>query len=251
MKKIVFSTLLLISASYSAIAQFHQLAGNSNGWYIYTGDHKVSDKWGVHLEAQLRRNEIITQPQQLLLRPGINYHFNNQVFATVGYAFVETYPYGKFPVSRDFSENRFWEQIQVKNQLGNVEYISRFRLEQRYVNSITGTVGNLSEGPSIYSNRFRLMQRFSVPFKGQKINDNSFYLTAYDEFFVNFGKNVKFNVLDQNRAYLALGYKLPKVGRFELGYLNQLVMKPDGIKIENNHTISVSVSSVFAFTRKK
>ncbi|MFZ4545327.1 MAG: DUF2490 domain-containing protein, partial [Saprospiraceae bacterium] len=164
-----------------------------------------------------------------------------------GYAFVETYPYGKLPVNHAFSENRFWEQVQVKNQLKNVEYVSRFRLEQRYVNSITGTLGNYSEGIAVYTNRFRLMQKFSIPFKGEKIVDKSLYISAYDEFFINFGKNVKYNIFDQNRAYVALGYKIPKVGRLELGYLNQMLMKPDGIKIENNHTLAVTLSSTIDF----
>lgn len=251
MKRIVIIIAFVLTSLCGAFAQIHNIEDNSNGWFMYMGDHKVSDKWGVHLEAQFRRSEIVSKPQQLLFRPGINYYFNNQVFATAGYAFIETHPYGKFPVARDFSEHRFWEQVQIKNQLKNVEYISRFRLEQRYVNSINGTPGNYSEGPTVYSNRFRLMQRFSVPLKGQKIEDKSLYITAYDEFFINFGKEVKYNIFDQNRAYIGLGYKLPGVGRLELGYLNQLLMKSDGIRIENNHTLAVTLSSTLDFYRKK
>jgi hypothetical protein len=244
-------SVLTFYFSATVFGQLRQIGDNSNGWFMYMGDHKVSEKWGVHLEAQVRRSNIVSLPQQLLLRPGINYHFNNQVFASAGYAFVETHPYGKFPVLRDFSEHRIWEQIQIKNQLKNVEYISRFRLEQRYVHSIVGTVGNYSEGPTVYSNRFRLLQRFSVPLKGQKIEDKSLYLTAYDEFFVNFGKQIKYNIFDQNRAYIALGYKLPNIGRLELGYMNQLLVKSDGIKIENNHTLAVSLNSNIDFFRHK
>jgi hypothetical protein len=41
---------------------------NYNGWYMYMGDHRFNNKLGVHLEAQFRRHDIITQNQQLLLR---------------------------------------------------------------------------------------------------------------------------------------------------------------------------------------
>ena len=83
-----------------------QYTTNYNGWYMYMGDHPVSNKWGVHLEAQFRRHEVILSGQQLLLRTGINYHFNHNVFATAGHCFVETYRYGAFASTSDFPENR-------------------------------------------------------------------------------------------------------------------------------------------------
>ena len=47
---------------------------NAHGWFNYFGDHPISDsKWGLHLEGQYRRHNVITQWQQLLLRPGVNY----------------------------------------------------------------------------------------------------------------------------------------------------------------------------------
>ena len=234
---------MLCFARISAQAQ-HLYTNNLNGWYMYFGDHKFSKRFGLHLEAQLRRANFITEPQQLLLRTGINYHFNPQVFATVGYCFVETYPYGAFAVKRSFPEHRIWEQVQLKTPVGRIEWISRFRLEQRFSDlPVSGPDNAYEVGPAVYTNRFRLLNRFSVPFKGMTIQDGSFYVSAYDEFFINFGRNVAYNIFDQNRAYIALGYKIPKLGRLEVGYMNQLVMKPDGIKIENNNTFQLGLSS--------
>lgn len=228
-----------------------QNTNNLNGWFMYFGDHKFSNKWGVHLEAQFRRNEIITKPQQLLLRTGINYHFNSNVFATVGYGFVETYPYGEFPAKRKFPESRIWEQIQIKNQIEKFEVINRFRLEQRLIKSpvLIGNDYELAE--ATFTNRMRLLNKVSVPFKGKTIADKSFYVTAYDELMVSFGKNVALNIFDQNRAYLAIGYKIPKIGRLELGYLNQILIKSDGKKVENNHTLQIGLSSTIDFYKKK
>lgn len=223
---------------------------NYNGWYMYFGDHKISNKWGVHLEAQLRRNDVITKGQQLLLRTGINYHFNNQIFATVGYGYVETYPYGEFPARATFPESRIWEQVQIKSAVGISEFISRFRLEQRF-SKLPVTDPQLEPSPAVYTNRFRLLTRFSVPFKGKTIEDNSLYASVYDEFFINFGKNIGYNIFDQNRAYIALGYKLPKLGRLEVGYLNQLVFKGNGIQVENNHTLQIGLISAMPFYRQK
>ena len=83
--------------------------------------------------------------------------------------------------------------------------------------------------------------------KGTKIEDHSWYISCYDELFVQFGKNVGANVFDQNRAYLAIGTKIPKVGRLEFGYLNQLIIKSNGIQVENNHTLQLGISSTLPF----
>jgi Protein of unknown function (DUF2490) len=252
-KRLLFVTICL-TASYFAKAQTTRtFTDNNNGWFMYFGDHKVSSKWGVHLEAQLRRSDIIKTEQQLLLRPGINYYFNNQAFATVGYCYVHTGQYGGFPAKSAFPENRFWEQIQVKNQVGYVELINRFRLEQRYVNSPVPTAVGSSiyePGDAVYTNRFRMLNRISIPFKGKTIQDKSLYISAYDELFVNFGKKVTLNIFDQNRAYIALGYKIPKVGKLEIGYLNQLIFKGDGVKVENNRTLQVGLISTIDFYKK-
>jgi hypothetical protein len=234
---------IVVTDAQTTTALPHSDYANANhAWFMYFGSHKLSKHWGLHLEAQIRRADFIGAPQQLLFRPGINYYINGQAFATFGYAFIETNPYGDQPVKATFPENRFWEQLQLKNQVGRFEWVSRFRLEQRF-SKLPVQQTNLSyePGDAIYTNRFRLLNRFSIPFKGKTIEDKSFYLSMYDELFVNFGKNVKYNIFDQNRVYLAIGYRMPKLGRLELGYLNQLIFKGDGIKVENNHTLQVGL----------
>ena len=258
MKKIVLfvaffaATFFIANSANAQTAPLHLYSNNNNAWLMYFGDHKISDKWGIHLEAQMRRANWGNTWQQLLLRTGVNYHFNNQVFGTVGYCYVETYPYGDFPVKAAFPENRIWEQIQIKTPINNVEWVSRFRLEQRFSNvPVLNTAdGTYAPGASVYTNRFRLLNRFSIPFQGKSIVDKSLYLSAYDELMVNFGENVGANFFDQNRAYLALGYKIPKVGRLEVGYMMQNIFKSDGIKIENNGTLQVGISSNIDFYKK-
>jgi Protein of unknown function (DUF2490) len=228
-----------------------QYAHNNNSWWMYIGSHKISEKWGLHLEAQLRRSDFVKQKQQLLLRTGINYHFNAQASATFGYCFVSTGQYGGFPAKSEFPEHRLWEQIQLKSMYGKVEMVNRFRLEQRFSNLPIANNGIFEPGDAVYTNRFRLLSRFSIPLKGKSIEDKSWYVSFYDEFFVNFGKNVGLNIFDQNRAYLALGYKIPQLGRLELGYLNQLIFRSDGIRVENNRTLFLGLSSNIDFYKKK
>ncbi len=249
-KNLIFIILMLLANI--AVAQSPRIStNNANGWFMYIGDHKVSEKWGVHLEAQWRAHNIIIDKQQLLLRTGVNYHFSPQAFATVGYCFVETYPYGEFPVKSAYPEHRIWEQVQLRNVYNRFEVVNRFRLEQRWLKLPINQGGIYSPGDAVFQNRVRIFNRVSIPFKGKTINDKSLYLSIYDEVMINFGKHVAFNIFDQNRAYIALGYKIPKVGRLEVGFLEQTLLKPDGIKVEHNHTLQVGLTSNIDFYMKK
>jgi hypothetical protein len=253
MKKIIsILTASLVTVLTQAQTQIHQYGTNTNAWIMYFGDHKLSAKWGIHLEAQLRRNDLFKSPQQMLLRTGINYHLNPNVFFTAGYCFVETYPYGAFPVKSRFPESRLWEQVQVKTQLHKIEWVSRFRAEQRFMKLPVKNAANILEpGDAVYNNRFRLLNRLSVPFQGETIYPGSFYVTIYDEMMVSTGKQVALNVFDQNRAYIALGYPVPNLGRLEFGYLLQNVYKPDGIRVEKNNTLQIGLASNINFYKKK
>lgn len=231
----------------------HKHYYNNTGWLMYFGNHKIINRIGLHAEAQWRRSEFVSAPKQLLLRAGLNIYTGDKSFFTAGYAYVETYPYGDLPSPVTFPEHRIWEQFQVKSALSRVEMISRFRLEQRYVYSpVFNKTENVYETEKhVYTNRFRLLTRFSVPFNGKEITDKVFYLSAYDELFINFGKNIGANIFDQNRAYVALGYKVPVVGRVEVGYLYQTIVKSDGVRIENNHAIQVGITNNLELRKKK
>jgi hypothetical protein len=105
-------------------------------------------------------------------------------------------------------------------------------------------------GDAVYTNRYRLLNRLSMPLKGREITDHSFYLTVYDEIMINSGHSIAANFLDQNRAYFALGYKFHKIGRLEAGYLEQTIFKSDGVKVERNHTLQLSFISTLDFRKK-
>ena len=224
---------------------------NYNGWYMFFGSFRFHKKVGLHAEAQWRRNNYILDNQQLLLRTGVNVHFNEQVLGTAGYGYIQSYPYGEFASKLSFPEHRIWEQLQFVTRFNKLEMLSRFRLEQRYVYPPVLKDSVYVIGKDVYSNRFRLLTRFTLPFKGETVLDRTFYITIYDELFVNFGKNAAFNIFDQNRAYIALGYKIPKLGKLEIGYLSQLVFRANGIQVENNHTIQVSLTTALNLYKEK
>jgi len=235
---------IIVLVTHPAFSQNAQRIStvNANGWYNYFGDHAVSERWGVHLEGQWRRHDVITKWQQLLLRPGVNFSPNKNVMFTAGYAFVDTYPYGDFPVTHRFPEHRIFEQVILKHELGKLGLQHRYRLEQRYL----GQKINPSDSRIDlwrYENRFRYMMRMNIPLGDEK----KLYLGVYDEIMVNFGNNVASNLFDQNRAYAALGYSLGKNTKLEIGYLLQTLQQRSGRVIEYNNTFQLSIFSTVPF----
>ena len=226
-------------------AQERITSHQAHGWYNYFGDHAFGDsKWGVHLEGQWRRHDVITKGQQLLLRPGVNYTVNDWLMLTVGYAFADTFRYGEYPAARfRFPEHRIWEQALFRYRTGNIAWLTRIRFENRFlgvVNPETRSVDSYR-----YENRLRMLQQIRVPITQRQ------YFTAYDEFWVYVKPYVSSSAFDQNRAYVALGHQFNDRWRFEAGYMNQAILQRSGSVLESNHTLMLSILTDQPFRRRR
>jgi len=239
MKKVIPITFILFTFGLKAQEVLHY--DNQNVWLNHTLTFEFSSKYSFHSEVQWRRADWIQQPQQSLFRFGINRDFGNGLSATTGYCYVYTSQYGKIPVKSAFPENRGWIQLQQKNTRGRIEMIERLRLEQRFVHSpVLNATTNLYEaGEAIYSHRARFLQRINIALNKKSFENGTIYLALWDEFFASFGKTVPSNIFDQNRAFVGIGMQLPKVGRLELGYLNQLNNKGYSMDPANGKTLNM------------
>jgi hypothetical protein len=198
---------------------------NQIGWYTYFGTFKLSNKIGLHTEYQFRRTPVITDWQQSLLRLGLNYQLHPAVQVRVGYGWIETFPYGEFPLNgfgKQFTEHRIFQMAQLSQKVGKVDFSHRFMLEQRFVGKYSDAQATKeSEFPLLH--RMRYMIRLQIPLKGNEIKDKTPYIALYDEIFIGFGENVNANIFDQNRIGVLLGYRINKNLRLEGGYLNQTI----------------------------
>lgn len=228
-------TFLVFSVNISFAQNTRLNDHNTIGWYNQFTTFKLSNKFGLHTEYQWRRNNLITDWQQGLLRVGLNYNLNPRVLFRVGYAWIETFPYGEYPLNglgRNFTEHRIFQMAQLSHKEGIVDFSHRFMLEQRFVGRYS-SAGVTKEDEFPLLNRMRYMVRVQVPLKGKEIKDKTPYMAVYDEVFVGFGKNVNANIFDQNRLGILLGYRFNKNVRIEAGYLNQTLQFGRQINAQN------------------
>jgi hypothetical protein len=220
---IIFTAIFFISIQYTFGQNNRLNTSNNIGWFNYFGTFKVSEKFGIHTEYQWRRDNIIADWQQSLLRVGLNYNLHPRVLFRVGYAWIETFPYGEIPINglgRDFTEHRIFEMVQLSHKEGIIDFSHRFMLEQRFVGRYS-SANETTEDEFPLLNRARYMVRLQVPLNGKEIKDKTPYVAVYDEIFIGFGENVNANVFDQNRIGVLVGYRYNKNVRIEGGYLNQ------------------------------
>lgn len=215
---------LLLNEKSKIFAQNGRITDiNSIGWFNYFGTFKLNHKWSIHTEYQWRRDQVIIDWQQSLLRTGINYQLNKEVQLRFGYAWIETFSYGDIPLNafgKQFTEHRTYQMATINDKIGKVTLSHRFMLEQRWLGRYTSAT-DTKDDDFLYMNRMRYMIRGQIPLT--KNATNPIYAAAYNEILIGFGKNVGENVFDQNRIGLLLGKTFNNAFRIEAGYLNQIV----------------------------
>ncbi|WP_452220085.1 DUF2490 domain-containing protein [Lacinutrix salivirga] len=208
MSKIAFKGLTIFILIFAFLMPKSTIAQDSNlgNWLIYIGNKKLNKKWNIHNEVQYRNYDAVGDLEQLLLRTGLGYTFNNQknnVLLGYGYILSENY-IGDSDQKFSVNEHRIFQQFTSKQKIGKVGLSHRYRFEQRFVEDD-------------FRMRFRYFLSFNVPLQYKEDGNNPLYLSAYNEIFLN----TESSVFDRNRVYGGLGYKFSDNLKLELGYMNQ------------------------------
>ena len=208
-----------------------------HGWVVYQGNHKLNSKFDLHTEYQWRRADGFADWQQSLARVGLDYKLNPNCTVSGGYAWVVSYPYGSQPIVNQTNENRIWQQVILKQPIGNLQVQHRYRLEQRWIDTL-------------FRQRIRYRAQCIIPLQKSYLDHGKgLFMNVNDEVFLGFGKGIGKNILDQNRFIAAVGYQFSPKMNFQLGYLNQFVIKSNGIQMERNHTLWTSVVYQLDFSK--
>lgn len=232
MKTFFFTAILIITGNV-----FNPLFAQSqfSGWLASFNTVKTGKKTSIHADIQLRSTDELVHTQTLLLRSGLNFHLSKHFIVTGGYAFI-TNRRVVDNISGYAPEHRLWEQVIFNHKLKSIFVSHRFRLEQRFISKTNVQNDELQHDGSAYANRMRYFIRNLIPFHQQKTFSKGMFAALQNEVFVNFGNkaNVNGKFFDQNRLYMALGYRIHPSVDVETGYLYQYVAGRNGV-FTNNH----------------
>ncbi len=230
---------------------------NSHLWISHLGDHKLTYRWGFHTEAHVRQAELGAMPQQLLLRPAINFHLTPEMMCTAGYSYYYNYRYGAWPIKVGSWEHQAYQQMQFSARVGKVALQHRFRLEERFIAALKAdplSENGFSFDRYTYQSRFRIRLMATLPLGAhEKVEPKTWFLSAYDELFLNFGDNARLDLMNQNRISGLLGYQMNKPCSVQIGYLLQTLQRPGAASgadlVEMNSTLHVIVTCNLDFRK--
>ncbi|HKK87306.1 MAG TPA: DUF2490 domain-containing protein, partial [Saprospiraceae bacterium] len=104
-------------------------------------------------------------------------------------------------------EHRIYQQFITLQKFGRLRLQHRYRFEQRWIED------------QDFRLRFRYFLALNLALNKTEFTDKTFYLSAYNEIFLNNNQVV----FDRNRLYGGLGYKLNDRLRFEIGHMTQFL----------------------------
>jgi hypothetical protein len=206
-------------------------------WLNAFVDHAVSPRAALWFDGHWRRDGLGAQPQQLLLRPGVQVTLRPGWRLGAGYAYIATAPYGESPNGAPLREHRAWQQLSVSGSVAGLAMSHRLRWEERWIGAVDAA-GDV--GPRRYQTRVRYLVRGQRALGVGAEDAGPVVGFVANEFFLPLGHSDGAERRLQNRAQIGVGVPLSARQRVELSYLHQWNRITPRTTHEMNHTVVAS-----------
>lgn len=171
-------------------------------------------KWGGFAEVQARSNAMFQQFFYNELKAGVTYDLDKNFSLAIAGGRYATYDYQDLSAGPLNTEKRLWEQLTVNQYLSRLKFEHRYRIEQRWF--------TYRDGTTPFRNRIRYRFNTFIPLNNHTITQKTFFLSIYDEIFLNpIGP-----VFERNRFYVGAGYQFDQHWIVQVGAINQTNYNP-------------------------
>lgn len=247
MKTFLYLFMLFLACNVVS-AQEKSTEHISQAWLSYFNQTRLSNRWGVSLDLQVRMKEKMVSNLGLgIVSGGIIYYVNDLCKLSAGYMFINHFPtQGHTNSSRP--EHRPWQQLQWHNRYSKIRTMQWFRLEQRFRKKIAND--ELIDGYN-FNFRARYLMQVQYPLSKKRFNPGSFAGVAINEILINFGKEIKYNYFDQNRFFLGFSYQTTPRNHLLAGYTNIFQQLPSGNQFRMFHVARFSLFHNIDYRNKK
>jgi hypothetical protein len=234
--------VMTLSGAASAQTQPWITRHQDAAWLGAFVDEPISKRTALWFDGSWRRMGLGAEPQQVLVRPGLQYTVTPGVRVAAGYAWIATQPYGNVPIAAPLREHRTWQQLLLTHRAGLFSVTHRYRLEQRWIHPLLPVADRdeRESGPTTYQNRWRYMGRGQANLGSLQLNGRPVIGWVWDELLMPLGGPNQLFTVGQNRAAAGVGIPLSRELRAEVGYMNLYNVVAAQRANEINHTLWVS-----------
>lgn len=248
MKRTIIIILMILIESISLYAQSNQeqVEHYDDLWFSLINKANFTSKFYLHNELHIRRSQWGKIWQQVIIRPSLNYQITNWVTGSIGYSFIQNYPYRKGSLPIVAPEHNIWEQFGLNHKLGKLSFFHRYRLEQRWLANMD--YDNAKD--KYYVENYRFAQRFRYRLTAKYTikefkNAQRLQAVVFDEIWINIDKNsLGPRGFNQNWFYAGITFRFNKMGSVGLGYMYRTIHVHD-LDFEGDHTIQATFAYNF------
>ena len=240
--------LILLSSTICYAQKLEKTISNSTGLWLgsYT-KYRVTDKWFYYGEYHYRRrNDFIKNMAQIYLRFGATYRPNKNMELTSGIVTpIYWAPDQEAPnIDKRVMQYRFWEQMLFVQYFERLKLYHQIRTEQRWKRDYE------KESPFTLTHRFRYKISTYIPLNDHHIIPGTLFASLYNEIFIQAGKSITYNHLEDNRLFLGAGYVLNENMQVQVGYMLTYRHKGSPYDYEFRHIPRVSFYHSMDFSRE-
>jgi hypothetical protein len=224
------------------------------GQFLWTGiytKYRIGEKLWYNGEYHIRtRNNFINEMNQLYIRLGLSYllTYNFEITAGIVTPFYwvdkNRFPENT-PLDRVVPQFRFWQQFLFIQSVGRAKVYHQIRLEQRWRRDF------VVDSPVELTHRFRYKLMAYVPLNSKELQKKTLFLSFYNEIFIQAGKPVQLNFLEDNRTFIGIGYIVNENVQLQTGYMKSFQQKSNGFDFEDRDILRISFYHNFDFYYKK
>lgn len=192
-------------------------------WTVLNLRGRIGGPFYFLLETQTRSLQFYNKFFYHEFKGGAGINLNKRFNLFVGLGKYDSYTRGgNFMLPRTADEVRLWQEGTIKDDIGRLFFEHRFRAEQRFF-----TTG--------YRNRFRYRLGLAVPINKKKIENKTFYFSAFNEIFLtNLAPH-----FERNRFFMGAGYRIKPL-TLQVGWVNQYDYKIDNPYAKNFLQLTLS-----------
>lgn len=214
-KPLVLLFIFIGNYSISGLTQNQQVQHLQQTWASYFNQSRLSNKWGVWDELQVKTlTHFTNQFSNTEATIGGIYYLNNNVKLVDGYTLVTTYPTEAKTVNS--YEHRSWQMIQLTTLKPKIKFTQWLRLEERFKSQI---INNNTLGTDYdFSWRTRYNIFVQIPLGKKKYAPGNFSILTANEIFLNLGGNTPLNTFDQDRFFIGGFYHVNKHDNLQFGF---------------------------------